>query len=64
MWFGDDADDAQQFALGLIGWMLNGLDDEGRRRALDNLRATLIAHDTGNGVLYESATSTIQATRQ
>jgi hypothetical protein len=43
--------------------MLEGLDDEGRRRAVDNLRATLTAHDTGHGVLYESATWTIQGTR-
>lgn len=63
MWFGEDADGAQRFALGLLGWMLDGLDDEGRRRAVDNLRATLTAHDTGQGVLYESATWMIQAIR-
>ena len=63
MWFGEDADGAQRFALGLLGWMLDGLDDEGRRRAAGNLRATLTAHDTGRGVLYGSATWTIRATR-
>jgi SAM-dependent methyltransferase len=63
MWFGEDADGAQRFALGLLGWMLDGLDDEGRRRAIDNLRGTLTAHDTGSGVLYQSATWTIHATR-
>jgi SAM-dependent methyltransferase len=63
MWFGDDADSAQQFVLGLLGWMLSGLDDEGRQLAVDRLRATLTAHDTGHGVLFGSATWTIQANR-
>ena len=63
MWLGHDAADAQRFALGLLGWMLDGLDDQGRRRAVDDLRANLTAHDTGHGVLYESAAWTIGATR-
>ena len=63
MWFGEDADTAQRFTLGMLGWMLDGLDDESRRRAVDNLTATLTAHDTGHGVLYASATWTIRATR-
>jgi SAM-dependent methyltransferase len=63
MWFGEDADGAHRFALGLLGWMLDGLDDEGRRRAVDNLKVTLIAHDTGHGVLFGSAAWTIRATR-
>ena len=33
MWFGNDADDAHRFVLGLMGWMLEGLDDAGRARA-------------------------------
>ena len=64
MWFGEDADGAQRFVLGMLGWMLAGLDDEGRRRAVDSLRATLTAHDTGHGVLYGSATWTIRAARR
>jgi ubiquinone/menaquinone biosynthesis C-methylase UbiE len=63
MWFGEDADAAQRFVLGLLGWMLDGLDDDGKQRAVDNLAATLTAHDTGHGVLYGSATWTIRATR-
>ena len=63
MWFGDDADEAYQFSLGLVGWMLQGLDDDGRARALDNLRRTLTNHRTRHGVLYESATWTIRANR-
>jgi hypothetical protein len=63
MWFGEDADGARRFVLGLLGWMLEGLDGEGRQRAAENLTATLTAHDTGHGVLYESAAWIVQATR-
>jgi SAM-dependent methyltransferase len=63
MWFGEHADGAQRFVLGMLGWMLTGLDDEGRRRALDNLRATLTSHDTDHGVLYGSAAWIIRAIR-
>ena len=63
MWFGNDADDAHRFVLGLMGWMLGGLDDAGRARAIDALHATMTAHATPDGVLFESAAWTIQATR-
>jgi len=63
MWFGDDVDAAHRFVLGLMGWMLRGLDEPGQRRADDNLRHTLVAHSTGGGVLYGSATWIIRATR-
>jgi SAM-dependent methyltransferase len=63
MWFGTGADDAHAFVLGLLGWMLHGLDDAGRGRALGNLRTTLTAHDTGHGCLYQSAAWLIRATR-
>jgi SAM-dependent methyltransferase len=63
MWFGDDADDAHRFVLGLMGWMLHGLDERGRARAIDALDATLAGHATSDGVLYESATWTVRATR-
>jgi len=63
MWFGNDADDAHGVVLGLMGWMLGGLDDAGRRRAIDALHATMAAHETPDGVLFESAAWTIQATR-
>ena len=63
MWLGADAADAHAFASGLLGWMLGGLDDAGRGRALENLRATVIAHDTGHGVFYQSATWLICASR-
>ncbi|MGH9085454.1 MAG: class I SAM-dependent methyltransferase [Acidimicrobiales bacterium] len=63
MWFGHDADDAHRFVLGLMGWMLEGLDDAGRARAADGLRATIAAHETGSGVVFGSAAWTITATR-
>ena len=63
MWFGSDPEDANAFVLGLLGWMLAGLDDNRRGQALASLRATLTAHDTGHGILYQSATWLISATR-
>ena len=63
MWFGHDADDAHRFVLGLMGWMLGGLDDAGHARAIDALHATMAAHATPDGVFFESAAWTIQATR-
>jgi SAM-dependent methyltransferase len=63
MWFGDSADDAYQFVLGLLGWMLEGLDDDGRARALDALRTTTSSHDTPDGVVYDSAVWIIRAVR-
>ena len=63
MWFGTDADDAYRFVLGLLGWMLEGLDDAGRSRALDALRSTTAAHETESGVVYESAAWIVTARR-
>jgi SAM-dependent methyltransferase len=63
MWFGDDADDAHRFVLGLMGWMLEGLDAPGRQRAIDGLHATMRDHETQVGVVFGSAAWTITATR-
>jgi SAM-dependent methyltransferase len=63
MWFGADADDAQRFAVGLLDWMLEGLDEAGRARALDDLRTTLAAHATPGGVMFDSAAWLITASR-
>jgi SAM-dependent methyltransferase len=63
MWFGHDADDAHRLVLGLMGWMLGGLDDAGRARAIDALHATMASHATAEGVCFDSAAWTIQATR-
>ena len=64
MWFGTDADDAYELVLGLLGWMLDGLDDADRTHAAEALRATIAAHATADGVLYESAAWIISATRR
>ena len=63
MWFGEQADDAHRFVLGLMAWMLEGLDDAGRARAVDALHATMTAHQTPNGVLFDSAAWIVRATR-
>jgi SAM-dependent methyltransferase len=61
MWFGSDPAQAQAFVLGLMGWMLHGLDDVGQARARDALTATLEAHCTSDGVTFGSATWLISA---
>jgi SAM-dependent methyltransferase len=63
MWFGTDADDAHRFVLGLMAWMLNGLDDTSRASAAEALRATMAAHQTPDGVVFGSAAWTIRASR-
>jgi hypothetical protein len=49
------ADDAHLFIAGLTAWMLEGLDDNGKARALDDLRTTIGKHETRNGVVFASA---------
>jgi len=63
MWFGTDADDAYQFVIGLLGWMLEGLDDDGRTRALEALRSLMKIHETPEGVIFDSSVWVIHATR-
>jgi SAM-dependent methyltransferase len=64
MWFGRDADDAYEFVLGQLGWMLADLDAARRTQALDALRGTTAAHETADGVIYDSAVWTVRATRR
>jgi len=63
MWFGNETDDAQRFILGLVGWMMSGLDEAGRCRALDDLRATIDAHVARDGVVFGSGAWLIRAAR-
>lgn len=63
MWFGVDADDAYQLVFGLLAWMLEDLDDQDRSDATEALRASIDAHQTADGVLYESAAWIITAAR-
>ncbi len=60
---GPDADDAYGFAAGLnpVQLMLKDLDELTRARALDNLRATVAAHETPDGVVFGSAAWVITA---
>ena len=41
MWFGDRVPDTLAFVLGSAGWMLEGLGEDERRRAVDALQALL-----------------------
>lgn len=64
MEFGAEAEEAYDFVVGLMGWMLEGLDTSGRALALANLRDTISRHQTGDGtVCFESAAWLVTATR-
>lgn len=62
---GEDADDAFNFVrtIGLCTSLLAGLDVRARDEALDRLRAVVVSHDTGHGVLFDSRAWLITATR-
>jgi SAM-dependent methyltransferase len=64
MWFGVDAADACAFIEGLMGWMLEGLDDAARTAARDALASTAAAHQTADGVTFASATWITTARRR
>ena len=61
MYFGPDAEEAFRFLVGVAGWMLEGLDEDGRARALAALRASIEAHESTDGVTYDSAAWLIRA---
>jgi SAM-dependent methyltransferase len=64
MQFGASINDAVEFVVGLMGWMLQGLDTAGRDRALATLHDTIGRHETDGGAVYfESATWLVTATR-
>ena len=63
MWFGANADGAYAFALGLLGWMLEGLGQDRRAQALAALRATVTAHSTADGIVYRSSAWLTRARR-
>jgi SAM-dependent methyltransferase len=63
MYVGPDAATAQRFVTGLLGWLLSGLDDTRRERALADLRASIEAHRTPEGVRYPSAAWLITTSR-
>jgi SAM-dependent methyltransferase len=55
MWFGADADSAVALLTGQLGWLLEGLDDDGRHRAVEALRATAAEHVDAGGVQFASS---------
>jgi SAM-dependent methyltransferase len=61
MWFGDTVEVAEEFIVGLLGWMLDGLDAAQKAAARAALRQTLLAHVGPAGVEFASATWTITA---
>jgi len=63
MHFGTDPDDALAFLLGLVGWMLEGLDEDGRVQATEALLAGLAARHTADGVQLGSAAWLVTARR-
>jgi SAM-dependent methyltransferase len=60
---GPDAESAYRFARGLqpVLLMLDGLDDDTKARALDNLRAAIAARETAGGVAFGSAAWVVTA---
>jgi SAM-dependent methyltransferase len=63
IWFGADADEAVPFVLGVVGWMLDGLDPAARDDAVADLRSRLAEHRTADGVLLGSAAWLVVAAR-
>jgi SAM-dependent methyltransferase len=63
MWFGADLDDAHTFVVGLMGWMLEDLDHAQRDQAMRNLKDVLSWHATADGVIFDSATWLVTASR-
>ncbi|MFW3172438.1 class I SAM-dependent methyltransferase [Geodermatophilus sp. CPCC 206100] len=55
LYLGRDAAEAERFALGQLGWLLEPLDPADREGALGALRESLAAHVTPDGVAYGSA---------
>jgi SAM-dependent methyltransferase len=65
VWVGKDGEDAFRFisSTGVVRGMLQGLDEPSTASALNALRETMSAHDTGDGVVFGSAAWLITATR-
>jgi SAM-dependent methyltransferase len=62
---GTDTEDAYGFISGLapVQMMLEGLDEAMKAQGLDNLRATIAAHETPEGVIFGSASWVVMARR-
>ncbi|HZJ49347.1 MAG TPA: methyltransferase domain-containing protein [Actinomycetota bacterium] len=65
VWAGSDADDAFLFFrnTGVARGLLQDLDDAARASAVESLKETMVAHQTGDGVKFGSAAWLITARR-
>lgn len=63
MAYGRTVDEAQDFVLGLLGWMLQGREESQRAAAVAALRRTLTGHLTADGVHFGSAAWLVTAFR-
>lgn len=63
MTFGPTAQEAHDFILGQLGWLLTGLDENSRHAALTKLMHTMQDHETPAGVQFGSAIWLIMARR-
>jgi hypothetical protein len=50
-------------SLGIVRGLTHDLDDEAKARALDNLHAEVVTHDTAYGVLFGASAWLITARR-
>ena len=64
MLFGSDPQDAFEFVSTMVGWMLEGLDAEGRQRALSDLHEAMGQHHQERGVVFGSSMWLITTTRR
>jgi hypothetical protein len=63
MWWGTDTESAYQFVIGLMGWILNGLDERTRDGACAELRRAIEQHAGSGGVEFDSAAWLVTASR-
>jgi SAM-dependent methyltransferase len=61
MSFGQDPNDVYDFVIDFLGWLRDGLDDADRKRADEDLRATITDHTGAHGVSFQSATWIVEA---
>ncbi len=62
-YFGPDPDQATDFIVGQMEWLLSRLDDEKRRQAIANLHDVMAAHTRDDGVWLGSGAWIVSATR-
>lgn len=63
MWFGTTAADATEFIAGQFAGLIEALEPAVRPQALDDLHVAMAAHETPDGVLFDSACWLVTAVR-